>query len=59
MKKGKGLLWFTIGSAVTTFVLKNKWCQEKIVQPIGKKLNSFVEKCKDKCQEAQEAAEQK
>ena len=30
MKKGKGLLWFIIGSAATVFVMKNKWCQEKI-----------------------------
>ena len=57
MKKGKLLVGILIGIAGTLFVSKNKWCQEKIVQPVEGKVKNFVDKCK-KCQEEKPAAEE-
>lgn len=58
MKKGKLLVGILIGIAGTLFVSKNKWCQEKIVQPVEGKVKDFVDKCKTKCQEEEPATEE-
>jgi len=55
MKKGRGLLGFIIGVAATVFVMKNKWCQEKIQKAKEKGEEILNKKCN--CQDEKPAEE--